>query len=41
MLNLSTGRDGPEKEHKQGKDERTLEDYPTSAAYFLRYRVVF
>ena len=26
---------------KQGRDERTQEDYPTSAVYFYRCRVVF
>ena len=29
------------KAQKQGRDERTQEDYPTSAVYFCRCRVVF
>ena len=28
------GMHGPEKIQKQGRDERTQEDYPTSAVYF-------
>ena len=31
----------PEKVQKQGRDERTQEDYPTSGVYFCRCRVVF
>ena len=29
------------KVQKQGRDERTQEDYPTSGVYFCRCRVVF
>ena len=29
------------KVQKQGRDERTQEDYPTSGVYFYRCRVVF
>ena len=31
----------PKKVQKQGRDERTQEDYPTSGVYFCRFRVVF
>ena len=31
----------PKKVQKQGRDERTQEDYPTSGVYFCRCRVVF
>ena len=31
----------PKKVQKQGRDERTQEDYPTSGVYFCRYRVAF
>ena len=40
LLNLISSRDGPENVQKQGKDERTQEDYPTSGVYFCRCRVV-
>ena len=40
--NFISSRDGPEIVQKQGRVERTQEDYPTSAVYFLQlYRVVF
>ena len=31
----------PKKVQKQGRDERTQEDYPTSSVYFCRCKVVF
>ena len=31
----------PKKVQKQGRDERTQEDYPTTGVYFCRCRVVF
>ena len=33
---LLSSRDGPEKVQKQGRDERTQGDYPTSTVYFLQ-----
>ena len=41
LQNLISSRDGPEKVRKQGRDEGTQEDYPTSAVYFCRCRVDF
>ena len=32
---------GLKKGQKRGRDEKTQEDYPTSAVYFRRCRVVF
>ena len=41
VLIFISSRDGPEKAQKQGRDERTQEDYSTSAVNFCRNSVVF
>ena len=41
LKNFISSRDGPKKAQKQGSYERMQEDYPTSAVYFCRCRVIF
>ena len=41
LLNFISSTGGREKLQKQGRDEITQEDYPTSVVHFCRCRVVF